>query len=100
MQAVVNAHYKALLWIAKATPAQVADAVPPEYHLGDRPLYESAFTKTREAYSKTGIMSVDGMKSVSDMLKALDQEMATATVDVSKSFTPGFAEKAAATVKI
>lgn len=100
VQAVVNAHYKALLWIAKATPAQVADAVPPEYHLGDRPLYESAFTKTREAYSRTGIMSADGMKSVSDMLKALDQEMAAATVDVSKSFVPAFAQKAATTVKI
>ncbi|MBL8697936.1 MAG: ABC transporter substrate-binding protein [Alphaproteobacteria bacterium] len=100
VQAVVNAHYKALLWIAKSSAAQVADAVPPEFHLGDRPLYEASVDKTREAYSRTGLMSLDGMKSVADMLKALDAEMATAIVDVPASFIARFAEKAAATVKL
>jgi NitT/TauT family transport system substrate-binding protein len=100
VQAIVNAHYKALLWIAAATPAQVADAVPPEYHLGDRALYETAFGKTREAYSRTGVSSLDGMKSVMDMLKALDSEMASATVDVAGTFVGRFAEKAAGAVKL
>jgi NitT/TauT family transport system substrate-binding protein len=100
VQAIVNAHYKALLWIAAATPAQVADAVPPEYHLGDRALYETAFAKTREAYSRTGVSSLDGMKSVMDMLKTLDSEMASATVDVAGTFVGRFAEKAAGAVKL
>jgi NitT/TauT family transport system substrate-binding protein len=100
VQAIVNAHYKALLWIAAATPAQIADAVPPEYHLGDRALYETAFAKTREAYSRTGIASLDGMKSVMDMLKTLDSEMASATVDVAGTFVGRFAEKAAGAVKL
>jgi NitT/TauT family transport system substrate-binding protein len=100
VQAIVNAHYKALLWIAAATPAQVADAVPPEYHLGDRALYEAAFGKTREAYSRTGVSSLDGMKSVMDMLKTLDSEMASATVDVAATFVGRFAEKAAGAVKL
>ncbi len=95
VQAVVNAHYKALLWIAAATPTQVADAVPAEFHLGDRALYEAAFAKTREAYSRTGISAVDGMKSVLDMLKALDKEMETASVKVEDTFVGRFAEKAA-----
>lgn len=100
VQAVVNAHYKALLWLTQAKPSEIADVVPPEFHLGDRALYEAAITKTREAYSRTGLMSAEGMKSVVDMLKALDQEMATATVDIAKSFIPAFAEKAATTVKL
>ncbi len=100
MQAIVNAHYKALLWIASATPAQVADAVPPEFHLGERALYEAAFAKNREAYSRTGISSADGMKSVLDMLKALDKEMETAAVKVEDTFVPRFAERAAGTVKL
>ncbi len=100
VQAIVNAHYKALLWIAAATPAQVADAVPPEFHLGDRPLYEAAFGKTREAYSRTGISSPDGMKSVMDMLKALDSEMASASVKIEDTFVGRFAEKAAGAVKL
>jgi NitT/TauT family transport system substrate-binding protein len=100
VQAVVNAHYKALLWIAAATPAQVADAVPAEFHLGDRALYETAFGKTREAYSRNGVSSLDGMKSVMDMLKALDSEMASANADVAGTFVGRFAEKAAGAVKL
>lgn len=100
VQAIVNAQYKALLWIAQATPDQVADTVPPEYHLGDRALYLAAFGKTREAYSRTGVSSADGMQSVMDMLKALDKEMETATVKVSDTFVPRFAERAAGMVKL
>ena len=100
VQAVVNAHYKALLWLAQASPAEVADTVPPEFLLGERALYESAYLKTREAFSRTGIMSLDGMKSVADMIKELDPDMASATVDVAASFIPRFAEKAASTVKL
>lgn len=100
VQAVVNAHYKALLWIAAASPTQVADAVPAEFHLGDRALYETAFGKTREAYSRTGISSRDGMQSVMDMLKALDKEMESASVKTEDTFVPRFAEKAAGTVKL
>jgi NitT/TauT family transport system substrate-binding protein len=100
VQAIVNAHYKALLWLAHATPDQVADAVPSEYHLGDKALYIAAFGKTREAYSRTGIASAEGMKSVMDMLKALDSEMASANVDVPGTFVGRFAEKAAGTIKL
>jgi NitT/TauT family transport system substrate-binding protein len=35
----VNGLYKALRWIDKASPAEVADAVPEQYHLGDKALY-------------------------------------------------------------
>ena len=100
VQALVNAHYKALKWIEKATPDQVADAVPQEYHLGDRALYLAAFSKTREAYSRTGISSLEGMKSVYDMLKSLDSEMASATVDVAGTFIARFVEKAAGTIRL
>ncbi len=100
VQALVNAHYKALKWLEKATPDQVADAVPPEYHLGDRSLYLAAFAKTREAYSRTGQSSAEGMTSVYDMLKALDSEMAAANVNVAGTFIGSFVQKAAASIKL
>jgi NitT/TauT family transport system substrate-binding protein len=100
VQAVVNAHYKALLWIARATAAQIADVVPPEFHLGDRGLYEASVDKSREAYSRTGVMSLEGMQSVADMLKALDAEMSTATLDVPATFISRFVERAATMVRL
>ncbi|MGL5114649.1 MAG: ABC transporter substrate-binding protein [Beijerinckiaceae bacterium] len=100
VQAVVNAHFKALLWIGQATPDQIADSVPPEFHLGDRALYLAAVAKSKEAYSKTGVFASDGMKSVYDMLKALDAEMATANVDPAITFVSRFVEKAAGSVRL
>ncbi len=95
-QAVVNAIFKALKWIGQATPEQVADAVPDTYHLGDKALYIRAVKASKEAYSTTAISTLEGMKSVYDMLKLLDAEMASATVDLASTFVDSFARKAAA----
>jgi NitT/TauT family transport system substrate-binding protein len=38
-QALTNALYRALKWLSTATPEEVADAVPEQYWLGDKPLY-------------------------------------------------------------
>ena len=40
-QRLVNAFYKALAWIAKASPADIAAAVPEEFYLNDKDLYLS-----------------------------------------------------------
>jgi NitT/TauT family transport system substrate-binding protein len=95
-QRLVNAFMKALKWIETATPEQVADTVPPEYHLNDKPLYLKAVANSKESYSKTGVVSPQGMASVLDMLRTLDPELQGATVDVSKTFDDRFVKRAAA----
>ncbi|KAF0232256.1 MAG: NitT/TauT family transport system substrate-binding [Beijerinckiaceae bacterium] len=99
VQAAVNGMYKALRWINKASAEDIAAAVPEQYHLGDKALYMRAVKASQGAYSETGIMASAGMKSVYDMLKALDPELASSTVDVSKTFNSSFAVKAASMVK-
>ncbi len=98
VQAAVNGLYKALRWINKASVEDIAAAVPEAYHLGDKALYMRAVKASQAAYSETGIMAQAGMQSVYDMLKALDKELATASVDLSKTFNPSFAAKAASLV--
>ncbi len=98
VQAAVNAIYKALRWINKASTEDIAAAVPEQYHLGDKALYMRAVKASQAAYSETGIMAQAGMKSVYDTLKALDSELANATVDVGKTFNASFAAKAANSV--
>src|SRR5262249_31271793 len=39
VQALVNAFYKTLQWLDKATPEQIAATVPEDYYLGDKALY-------------------------------------------------------------
>jgi NitT/TauT family transport system substrate-binding protein len=90
----VNAFVKSLKWLQTAKPDDVADLVPPEYHLGDKPLYIKAVQNSLESYSRTGIVAPVGMNSVMDMLKALDPELKDAKVDLAATFDDRFVKKA------
>jgi NitT/TauT family transport system substrate-binding protein len=94
-QRIVNAFMKSLRWLATATPDQVADTVPPEFHLGDKPLYIASVKNSLESYSRTGISPAEGSASVLAMLKTLDPEFANATVDLSKTIDDRFVKRAA-----
>jgi NitT/TauT family transport system substrate-binding protein len=94
-QRLVNAHVKALKWLAAATPEAVADTVPPEYHLGDKGLYLKAVKNSLESYSRTGIIPQAGQQSVLDMLQLLDPEMKDAKIDLAATFTDRFVKQAA-----
>ena len=94
-QRVVNAFYKSLKWLEKATPDEIAAAVPPEYHLGDKTLYMKAVQASRSMYSKDGIVSAAGMKNAFDMLVQFDEELQTGKVDLTKTFDDRFVKKAA-----
>ncbi len=92
-QRLVNAFLKALKWLQTATPEQVTETVPPEYHLSDKGLYTQAVKNSLASYSRDGIASEEGRKSVLDMLKTLDPEMQAATIDLAKTFDDRFVKK-------
>jgi NitT/TauT family transport system substrate-binding protein len=93
-QRLVNAFVKSLKWLQTAKPEDVADTVPPEYHLGDKALYIKAVQNSLESYSRTGIVPPDGMTSVMDMLKQLDPELKDAKIDLAATFDDRFVKKA------
>src|SRR5215213_7124943 len=95
-QRLVNAFMKALKWIESATPEQIADSVPPGYHLGDKALYLKAVANSKESYSRNGVVSPEGMSSVLAMLRTLDPELQGAKVDVAKTFDDRFVKRASA----
>ena len=98
VQALVNAFYKTLKRLEKATPEQIAAAVPEEYHLGDKALYVASVKASKPIYSVTGIIPAAGMKSANDMLVAFDEELKDAKVDLSKTFDDRFVKKAASSM--
>jgi NitT/TauT family transport system substrate-binding protein len=101
IQALTNAAVRAEQWIAKATPDQVADAVPPELLLNDRALYIKAFTKMRQSISPDGTMTEAGAKTVRDVLMAFSEDIRAAApkVDLSQTYDNRFVEKALAKYK-
>lgn len=94
-QHVVNAFYKALTWLDKASAEDVAKAVPEDYYIGDRALYINAFNASRPMYSKNGIIPDKGMQNANEMLVLFDKEVADAKVDLKKTFDDRFVKKAA-----
>lgn len=94
-QRVVNALYRALKWLEKASAEDVARTVPESYFIGDRALYISAFNASRPMYSKTGLIPEKGMQNANEMLVLFDKEVADAKVDLKKTFDDRFVRKAA-----
>jgi NitT/TauT family transport system substrate-binding protein len=95
-QALVTALYKALKWLEKATPEDVAATVPETYYLGDKPLYLTAVKASQAMYSRNGVITPQGMKNAHDMLVQFDQELRDAKVDLAKTFDGRFVQKASA----
>jgi NitT/TauT family transport system substrate-binding protein len=95
VQALVNAFYKGLKWLEKATPEQIAAAVPEQYWLGDKDLYTAAVKANLQVYSRDGIVSQDSQQRSLDFLKQFDKEIAAAKVDLAKTWDERFVRKAA-----
>ena len=95
VEALVNAFYKTLKWLEKATPDAIAATVPEEYFLGDKALYLAAVKANKQVYSLTGLIAPAGMQSSADMLTAFDPELKAARVDLSRTFEDRFVRKAA-----
>ena len=94
VQALVNAFYKTLKWLEKATPDEIAATVPEEYFLGDKALYLAAVKANKQVYSLTGLVPPAGMQSSADMLTAFDPELKAAKIDLSRTFDDRFVRKA------
>jgi NitT/TauT family transport system substrate-binding protein len=99
VQALVNAFYKTLLWIDRASPDEIADSVPEEYWLGDRQLYLASLKANLQVYSRDGIVGEGSRKRSLDFLQRLDKELAAASIDPAKTWDGRFVAKAAAAVK-
>jgi NitT/TauT family transport system substrate-binding protein len=100
VQAVVNAMVRADKWIAKATPQEIVELMPPEYKAGNPSLYKQALLKNMIGYSETGEMS---MKAADNVYKVLHQfepsVMSAGKIDLNTTFDNSFVRKANAKYK-
>lgn len=99
VQALTNAMVRALLWIQQATPAQIADAVPPAYLLNNRDLYLASFAKVREGISPDGLFPREGVENTLKMLKEFEPSTRSATIRLDETYTNRFVEQALKSVK-
>jgi len=93
-QALVTVFYKTLKWIATATTDEVVDTVPSDYFLGDREIYVKSLRSNLLIYSKTGVITPQGMNSALNMLATFDPELKGAKIDLQKTFDDRFVKRA------
>jgi NitT/TauT family transport system substrate-binding protein len=95
MQALVNALYKTLRWIATATTDEIVDTVPTDYLLGDRAIYVKALKANLLVYSRTGTITRQGMNSALKMMATFDPDLKDKRMDLRRTFDDRFIKRAA-----
>jgi len=99
VQALTNAMVRADKWIAKASATDIIKVVPEAYLLGDRALYMSTYDNVKEAISPDGIISDAGAKATLAAMRNFVPSVKAAQIDLSKTYTNEFANKANAKYK-
>jgi NitT/TauT family transport system substrate-binding protein len=94
IQALVNAFYKTLRWIATATTDEIVNSVPPDYFLGDRAIYVKALKANLLVYSRTGIITRQGMDSALKMMATFDPDLKDKKIDLQTTFDARFIKRA------
>lgn len=96
-QALTNAILATLGWIHAHTPEEVMAKMPDEVVGKDKALYLAALKNTIPMFSETGKMDPKGAAAVLAVFSVGSPEVAKANVDVSKTFTNSFVDKAKGT---
>jgi NitT/TauT family transport system substrate-binding protein len=94
VQRVVNAYVKTLKWISKHTAQEIADKMPADYYAGDKDLYLSALQGSLPMFSPDGKISKSGAETVLSVLQKFDENVMGKTIDLSKTYTNEFVNKA------
>jgi NitT/TauT family transport system substrate-binding protein len=97
VQAIVTSFVRALNWIAAHSPEDIAKTMPEDYALGNRALYVRAIAASKAMYSPDGRFVPGAVETAHQVLKVFDPAVAVASVDLSKTYTSSFVEKALAT---
>ena len=93
-QALAYAMVHSLKWLQTAGPGDIIKTVPESYLLGDRALYLASFNKMRESISPDGVIPDEGPLTALRALGQYDATLRQAKVNVSKTYTNEFAQRA------
>ncbi|MGW5098005.1 ABC transporter substrate-binding protein [Streptomyces nodosus] len=95
VQKLANAFVKTLKWMSTHSADEIAAKMPADYSQGDKKLYARAIESTLPMFTEDGVMPENGPETVERVLKAFNPNIKNATIDLGKTYTTEFVEKAA-----
>jgi NitT/TauT family transport system substrate-binding protein len=93
-QALVTALVRGLKWVQSHNAEEISKMMPEEYALGDKALFIKSIAANHDAYSPDGRFTREAAETAYKVLKAFDPAVASATIDLSKTYTDRFVDKA------
>ncbi|MFF9159922.1 ABC transporter substrate-binding protein [Streptomyces longwoodensis] len=94
VQKLANAFVKTLKWMSTHSATDIADKMPADYSQGNKVLYASAIKSTLPMFTDDGVMPENGPETVEKVLKAFNPTIKNADVDLSRTYTTEFVQKA------
>ncbi|MEU3983112.1 ABC transporter substrate-binding protein [Streptomyces sp. NPDC026672] len=95
VQKLANAFVKTLKWMSTHDADAIAAKMPADYSQGDKKLYAESIKSTLPMFTDDGVMPQGGPETVEKVLKAFNPNIKNADVDLAKTYTTEFVEKAA-----
>ncbi|MFJ2304561.1 ABC transporter substrate-binding protein [Streptomyces sp. NPDC087787] len=93
-QKLANAFVKTLKWMSTHSADEIAAKMPADYSQGNKTLYAEAIKSTLPMFTNDGVMPQNGPETVEKVLKAFNPNIQKHDVDLSKTYTTEFVEKA------
>lgn len=94
VQKLANAFVKTLRWMSTHSPEEIAAKMPADYAQGGKELYAESIKNTLPMFTEDGVMPADGPATVERVLKSFNPNLKNATVDLEKTYTSEFVNKA------
>ncbi|MFJ1586386.1 ABC transporter substrate-binding protein [Streptomyces sp. NPDC088197] len=96
VQKMVNAVYQTLQWMESHSAAEITEQVPADFYAGSgKDQYVQALANEMGMYNPTGQMPADAPQTVLRVLTAVDPTVKGKTIDLSKTYTDEYVQKAA-----
>ena len=94
VQKLANAFVKTLKFINTHSAEEIADKMPKEFYVGDKDLYVKGLADGKGMFTADGKMPVGGPETVLAVLSAFKKGMKEKKIDLSKTYTTEFVDKA------
>ncbi|WP_457630944.1 ABC transporter substrate-binding protein [Oceanithermus sp.] len=93
-QRLVNAIVRALQWMQGKSAEEVVAVMPKEYYQNDPELYTTIVRNSLGMFSENGLFPEEGPRTAYKVLTMFDEKLAAAKVDLSRTYTNAFVERA------
>lgn len=93
-QKLANALVRTMRYIASHSAEEIADQMPKDYYVGDKDLYVKGLAEGKAQYTPDGRMPKDGPETVLKVLATFKKPLQEKQIDLSRTFTTEFVDKA------